>query len=159
MTPGTRFAFTAYQPWASALVLPNGKGVENRPKRPPKKVMGQLVAIHAGRQYDQRGDEWIRRTFPGLLPPAGWLPHGAIVGVAWLKGWIDRPEELPEAQRPWFFGPIGWVLENAIQLPDPVSCHGQQGFWPVPEHVLAVVRAQLQRVAVPAPVTDPTGGA
>ena len=38
---------TLHQPWLWALLYA-GKPVENRKKRPPKKLIGRIFALHAG---------------------------------------------------------------------------------------------------------------
>lgn len=70
------------------------------------------------------------------------LPDGRA-GDAFDHG---KPVDLGDQHR-WFFGPIGYVLRDAIALPEPVPCRGWQGFWTLPDDVEATVRAQLQGVS------------
>jgi hypothetical protein len=87
------------------------------------------------------------------------LTYGALVGVARLVGvvrqtpWVHgKPDghptrahvytlmqgksvgvELPKATalriEPWWRGPWGWLLEEAVLLPEPIPMRGQQGLW------------------------------
>jgi len=47
-------------------------------------------------------------------------------------------------QRRWFFGLIGYVLRDIRALATPVPCRGWQGFWTLPDDVVARVEEQLR---------------
>jgi len=63
-----------------------------------------------------------------------------IVAVCKIAGFLTG---LP---RGWFAGSpgYGWQLRDVTVLAQPVPCKGAQGLWPVPDDVLAAVRAQIQ---------------
>jgi hypothetical protein len=50
-------------------------------------------------------------------------------------GTLERLREA--AQSPWYFGQWGYVIESFTLVKEPVFASGKQGFWRVPEHVLA----------------------
>lgn len=107
---------------------------------------------------DLDGLPWLR-SFADAYPPrrgnraaatalrdhiARAVPYSAIVGVARLAG--VETEKAPRdpwcfdpAADPWFFGPVGWRLDNVVAF-DPVPCAGAQGLWTLPPAVLAEVR-------------------
>lgn len=35
----------------------------------------------------------------------------------------------------WFFGPIGWVLEDVQKLEEPIPCRGMLDLWDVPQEI------------------------
>lgn len=81
----------------------------------------------------------------------------AVIAVATLdkvlRGWdaatiaehadalcFSNGENLGHNQVRWFFGPIGYLLRDVVELPKPVPCRGWQGFWTLsPELERAVV--------------------
>jgi hypothetical protein len=134
-------ARTLHQPWAWAVCFA-GKSVENRTWRPPKDAIGQHLAIHAGKTFDEESARWIRDVF-GVVVPRD-VPKGAIVAVCRLSKFIKATEELSEGKRPWFCGPFGWLLQDVTPI-EPVFCRGAQGLWWVSETDLAAVRASFLR--------------
>ena len=112
-------ALSIQQPWAWCIV--NGhKTVENRTWN--TKTRG-LIGIHAGKTFDNDGYDWIRSQFPGLeLPKVDAFDKGGIVGRANL---IDTITELDD---PWFFGPNGFIFEDAEPL-TLIPCRGQLMFF------------------------------
>lgn len=142
-------ALTVKQPWDYALL--NGKRVENRPTRPPKSVIGERIALHAGLKYDYDGLAFIK----DVLGKCETLEKGVIFATVRVVGWVevgtDAARKLGEPvlsdpalawalASPWFFGPIGIVLEELCPLRKPVSCRGMQGWWPVPAEIEQRVR-------------------
>lgn len=183
-------ALTLRRPWPSAIFLPDPAGysealelgdigapeggydfedhevaigpkrVENRGQLPPRSILDEYIAIHAGLGYDDV--EW-----PGGLsvPSDSECPTG-IVGVARVVGALDRrmgsaghrrravltrDERAHELRRrlttldgdAWWAGPVGWLLENAIPI-EPVACRGAQGVWPVLPAVAAEVWRRVE---------------
>lgn len=152
------FALTIKQPWA-LWICHFGKRIENRVWRPPQNVIGQTIAIHAGKTESLTGDEiasalefvderklgeandekiWRRQQDGGYKFSAGPMPlrecpSGAIVAVARLASVVAASDD------PWFVGPFGWVLDD-VRVIEPVPCRGQQGLWELPPAVLATVR-------------------
>lgn len=123
-------AITLIQPWAMAITY-LGKRVENRTWRPPAAAIGMPLAIHAGKGFDEDGAEWIWRTF-GTRYVHHDVPKGAVIAVCRLSGFVKSEDELSPKGRPWFFGPIGWTLEDVTPI-EPVFCRGQQGLWRLSE--------------------------
>ena len=141
-----RHAVTLHQPWATC-VAHHGKRLENRGRRPPPRLIGHPVAIHAGRKFDDTAYQALRSQGHDL-PPRAELPRGRIVAVAILAGWIDGQGQVKEHdQLQWWAGPIAWVLRGVIALPEPVACRGSQGWWVVPADAAGAVRAQLRKPA------------
>ena len=131
------WAITLWQPWAS-MIADGMKTIETRGWAPPGKVMGQRIAIHAGRKM--------------VVPEARlWglenEPTGCIVATARLvcahkvlkppvaKGvWVslahDHGNTIPVDR----FGDFGegrwlWMLADVEKLPEPVPIKGGQAFW------------------------------
>jgi len=83
----------------------------------------------------------------------------AVIAIATIECALDPnahgigPAELaasaplPDDQRRWFFGPIGYVLRDVRALSTPVPCRGWQGFWTLPPKVESAVTSQIARAA------------
>ena len=111
-------------------------------------MVGQWLAIHAGKHWDPedvfdilthlpRGTV-VRETFT-LRMLMEQLGH--IVAVARIAGTVTSADlrQMAERARPWFVGPVGWVLDSVTAI-EPVQCKGAQGLWTLPPDVLAQVR-------------------
>lgn len=136
-------ALTLIQPWAWA-VAHAGKAIENRTWPPPKWLVGQRLAIHAGMKWDEDAVAFIEDV-SGRAPPAE-RTHGAIVAIAKVAGVledcdVDRGGARRSANLEWFAGPCGWLLEDVVAI-EPLPCKGAQGLWPVPDELLPVLRAR-----------------
>lgn len=160
---------TVIQPWASLIVLGH-KLVENRQWAPRPDILmpGDFIAIHAGAKPN--GQEWIAAAdtaaaggLSGSIPildgltalePGGRfgvarhrayvadaVPYGAIVGVVRFTG---TTREKPEGDSPWWFGPVGWMLEDPVAFARPIPCHGQPLLWGLPAQVYGGVRTAYQ---------------
>lgn len=163
-------ALTIKQPWASLIIgwhddrgawHPGPKSIENRGWRPPQSMIGEQIAIHAGKSEDDSVGASIRsskhiynpgtsditdhyRDYPGRAAP---LPLGAVIGVAMLVGAVDSMSVLCSEDAEWYMGEIGLVLRKRISIPEPVPCRGALGFWTLPGHVEELVRQQLHERA------------
>jgi hypothetical protein len=152
------------QPWCWAVVDPIArKHIENRTWQPPLSMIGQTIAIHAAKSWDDKKQYLVHvdaqrveaRTPIGFLIYHGYEPpsrkesyaSSCIVGVATIDRIVTKADTLPEDQRRWFFGPFGWVLTNVRRLEEPVPCGGKQGLWTVPAELEAGINAQLLRAA------------
>ena len=103
-----QMALSVMQPWAWALAHGH-KPVENRTW--DTKFRGEVL-IHAGQKFDFNGHQWIAYNFPDLaLPPAMAFPMGGIIGRAVMT------EVVKQHESPWFFGPYGFVMQDAEPLP------------------------------------------
>lgn len=139
---------TLHRPWPWAFFAPEipaseRKNIENRTWPPPLRLVreGAWLALHAGKAWDERGDEFLRGL--GLRPPSPEdHPSGVILGVARVVGVVMVEPGRPVPGR-WCFGPFGWQLAGVRALATPVPCRGMQGLWPLPPEVEAEVRARL----------------
>lgn len=59
MATEVKLALTLRRPWAAAVVH-LGKAIENRTWKPPVHAIGQLLAIHAGRNIEPDALDFIR---------------------------------------------------------------------------------------------------
>jgi hypothetical protein len=85
-------ALTLHRPWAR-YVATGQKRIENRPWAPPAKMLGETIAIHAGKKWDPDAANFIGEvlgTKPSLWPAADSLrlyPEG-IIGTAKIVTWF-----------------------------------------------------------------------
>lgn len=148
-------ALTLWRPWDTAI-LALGKPVENRNWPPPAHLIGQRLALHSGKRFDEDGACTIvslchaqRSPSPSIVTAhleRAELVHSAIIGTVKLSRVLERGNLAdmsdPLYGSPWFFGDFGWVCEEPFLLPEPVPCKGKQGLWSMPPDVEARVRAQ-----------------
>lgn len=144
-------ALTVHQPWGWAM-FHAGKDVENRTWLPPKKLLGELLAIHAGQKYSEQAAEWIRTTFGIDVPGPKDVRLGAVIGTVRVAGVANDLLAVPPRgrSRHYFFGPFGWLLEDPVEV-TPFRCPGAQGLWELPdsvrEHLLPIDAAAADRQA------------
>lgn len=151
-------ALTLKRPWAFAII--HGKCCENRSKKPPKAMVGERFAIHAGQNLDSNeAADFVQKTL-GLrrLPPESL--HEGIVCTAKLVGVIEAGPGIMSSKlnliagtvgnlvadrvRPWFFGPYGYLLDEVRPLRQPIPWKGALGFWRVPAEIEAeIARLEL----------------
>jgi hypothetical protein len=146
------YALTIWQPWADAITR-GAKRVENRSWPAPPWVIGETIAIHAGRRYDHSalpppGTSW---PHPHIPPTA--LPLGAVVAAARVTGchhscdcggrdWQHRRRLPYRSCSPWAAsGHYHWQLSEVRALPQPLPARGYQKLWRLPDAI-------TQRVAV-----------
>jgi hypothetical protein len=140
---------TLHRPWDWAIAH-GGKNVENRPWKPWAAVVGQRIALHAGKVYDYDGDKFIRavlrRTEPLPQTRPGWIHLIEQDGKRLVPsdGCAGLPfSTIAELEKnPWLFGPYGWVLVDTVALPKPVPCAGALALWKLPVNVEAEVLRQ-----------------
>ena len=154
---------TLWRPWSDAIVH-GPKRVENRLRPPPASVLGELIAIHAGRKYGFGNWTLPSAARRGYEPPnEAKCPRG-IVGVARVVGYLDlrgadrvmkhrvdldcggyhdldRLHALDED--PWWVGPVGWLLDDVVAFPEPIPHRGMLGLWRVPIDKVGLVALQL----------------
>lgn len=117
-------ALSILQPWPWAIIY-LGKDIENRTWA--TKFRGRFL-IHAGKGFEPEGYAFLQRMreerfhdWPDI-PRAADFPRGGIVGSVVLRDVVRASDS------PWFFGPVGFVLQGAQALPfNP--CRGQLGFF------------------------------
>jgi ASCH domain len=116
-------ALSIKQPWAWLIV--NGhKPIENRSWR--TSFRGQFL-IHAGKKWGREQLDDLARVqaqFPHIVMPDG-FELGAIVGVATITDCVS------ESDSPWFYGPYGFVLQDARPV-KPANYRGQLGWFDTP---------------------------
>lgn len=147
-------ALTIKQPWVDAICY-FGKRVENRTWQPPKSIIGERIAIHAGKAFDNEGHKNFYRN--ELVGPHGvvsfgmWMlasspkrPRGAVLATAVVE------RATSDGDSPWFTGPVGWVLRDVCVLEVPVPCRGAQGVWTLPPLVAEMVTNPIARKEIPA---------
>lgn len=138
------YGLTILQPWAS-LLLHGIKEYETRPWQYWKKLQDERIALHAGKG---RAGWRIAMTDPDLMAalralPQDDLPEGAIIGTAVLAYQMETHGPMGQQQSArehalgdWRPGRWAWALRDIVPV-TPIRCAGQQGFWRVPEDVMA----------------------
>lgn len=143
-------ALSLSQPWLHA-VLHFDKRVENRKWRPPVKILGQTIVLHAAKSWDRAGAEFLERL-GFVVPERPTLAAGAIVGTAVVDGMVESFEQLAPDQARWFFGPYGWKLRDVVVLNDPiVHVTGSLGLWEVKPEDAYELTARLKVDAITGP--------
>ena len=149
-------ALSIWQPHASLLMSGVFKPYETRSWKPWASLIGQRVAIHAGKATaDLNGlaayvdhqavggaPDQERDAFRAALKQLGFsrlnaLPRGCLLGTAVLAGFL--PTEALD--KPGCFGNFGpgwfaWQFIDHERLDEPIPFVGQQGFFEVPDHML-----------------------
>lgn len=144
-------ALTICQPYADLICLPDdddrAKRVENRTWS--TNYRGPLL-IHAGKSR-----QWLQGDNYGI--PLSDMVFGAIVGVCRLSGCVNRHVGRWGAEWsygalnhwPWLAGhqhaegPYCFVLTECRRFETPIPYRGAQGFFDVPNEVVASVRYAL----------------
>jgi hypothetical protein len=146
-------ALTLWQPmsWAICAPHPLAKDIENRPRTLPKAMLGRetVVAVHAGKVWSDEYANKINKIMGATSIPFHQDP--AIVGLMRLTGRVFSADCLPCVEHPdgaprlnpWYSGPFGYEIADAIELPCALKIRGMLGFWPVPEDVVAAIQAQV----------------
>ena len=140
---------TLVRPWP--WTLSNGRiRVLGARRRPPKHLIGQVVAIHAGPEWDQDTNTALREVCasPEL---AGHHPYG-IVALAKIRGyatWPGDPRIARAGQQAWFRPPVAWLFDEVVGI-EPVGCSGARdpafkGLWRVPDTVVELLRHRIKR--------------
>lgn len=112
------------RPWPYAI-LRLGKRIENRTWRPPQYIIGNYIALHAAKSWDNDDAAWIEDLTGHRLPPKSDHQHSVIVGVARVTGFVSHGSgEIPPGQHQWFFGPYGWLLDGIVEGGTP-PCRGK----------------------------------
>jgi len=156
-------ALTLIRPWSDALAC-GPKPIENRSWPPPRSALGQVIAFHGGKKWDEDAALDMRlpmeRGVPALWPECPRLAIGSaegVVGAGRLMGYVtpggsivcmdggrERAVErtLYDGGR-WYTGAYGWIFGHRRALHAPVLCRGAQGLWRLPDEVERLVREQL----------------
>ena len=137
-------ALTLWRPWAGLMGAPPLKDLENRGWQPPASIVGQRLALHAGKRWDRDGAVWAWE----LLERAGWSGHdlGELFEACKVEGVVALAtvgQPVAASRSPWFVGRYGWPMLDVVRLPEPVACRGAQGLWTLPPEVEARVLGQV----------------
>lgn len=129
-------AITVYQPWAS-LIAYGFKEFETRSWQPPKQYIGQIMMIHAGKQWGNEEKRWWKaymQMFPETkvipVPPLGCIVAACrlveVVPSELLVASISRRERNVGN---FDTGRYGWRFEVVKRAEPPVAASGKQGIW------------------------------
>lgn len=114
-------ALSIKQPWAS-LIVSGAKVVENRSRK--WKHRGPL-AIHASKNFDVDGFEWIMHNMGidevRICEDSKKLKGGFV-------GSVNMVDCITEHKSDFFFGPYGYVFENPKKC-ELIQYKGQQGIF------------------------------
>lgn len=140
---GTRLpllALTLHRPWCWAILCA-GKDVENRSWRPPAHLVGQFLAIHSGKIWDEEAALWLlAHGYP--VPRQEEWPSGEIRGLVRVQG-FGR-----DVVSPWYSpGKWGWQLADPLLFRTAVPHIGSRGLWRVEQvEPLARIRGEVRRL-------------
>ena len=135
----TQTTLSVRQPWAWLLVH-GYKDIENR--NWSTTFRGRCL-IHAGKTFDQDGYEWVKRHFKKIdLPLPSEFERGGIVG------WVNITDCVTRSKSKWFFGPYGFVVNGADELPF-VPMPGKLKLFEIPAPIF--IRVQVTPAAL---ITD-----
>ena len=131
------------QPWAW-LIVAGHKDIENRTWR--TSYRGRLL-IHASLATEPEDfpmqRQWIESA--GIVIPED-LPRGAIVGLATLSH-VDCGDGYQgdglACSSPWFEGPYGFHMADAVEFAEPIPCRGQLGIRDVSDALAARVSKMI----------------
>lgn len=124
-------ALSIRQPWAWLIV----NGFKRPENRTWKRTFPRRCLVHAGQTFDREGYDWVCENFKAIaavMPAPEDFPRGGIVGVVDMVDCVDQMDD------PFFFGPYGYICDNA-QPCKLVECKGQLGFFEVTDHVEALL--------------------
>lgn len=138
-------------PWTIFDLLVDPKTIENRCWMPPVEVVGERIAFHAAKSWDDSAISFLLDL--GIVDcPARFdmHPHGVIIGVVTLDRIVTTSRTLKPKDARWFFEKradgkqnYGWVLTDRVKLAEPIPLRGAQGLRHLPKDVEALVLAQL----------------
>ena len=148
------YAITLHQPWASLIAL-GVKTVETRSWPAPERLLGQTIAVHAGKRVVKQPGGPVELEMLARLG-GDWqraVPAGAVLATAVLAGmarvaYVDHVtgHAVHDSRTetgctmglgrtridPWGDFSAGrwlWFLVDVRTLPAPVLAVGHQGFW------------------------------
>ncbi len=125
---------TLYRPWASWVVA-GWKTIETRGHDRFRSLVGQRIAIHAGKVRDPQAVLLARRWLQ-TERCAGTAPHagvaGAVIGTVFVRSyrWL-APSDEQEAMCPCDGSRFGLFLCEPEVLKTPLYLPGHQGIWEV----------------------------
>lgn len=142
-------AVTIWQPWAS-LIVAGAKPWEWRGWWPPRSLIGQRIAIHAGarpvkaaevfdilRQINEGDSSLVGDVARALLlriPLTAW-PRSSVVGTAILGTPVSALSWAEQHLAPGYDSTridhhkFAWPLTDIERIEPPMPARGAQGFW------------------------------
>jgi len=134
-------AISIMQPWLFAICR-MGKQIENRTWAPSPMLIGQRIALHAGKKEDDA------LPVPGYSAGNGAGTFSSVIAVATLaeivrtkrraaelgqeRWWVDRPSN------------VGHLFADIVELPRPViGVSGSLSYWQLPADIERHVLEQL----------------
>ena len=145
-------AITLHQPWASLMAL-GYKQIETRGWPAPAHAIGQPIAIHAGKEWNDtlRGQCGLQPFSWCLLGEQHYfaipqededalyeaLPRSAVLAVGTLASCRQvtaRQHPPPDGTYEWYFGAYGygrwmWWIKDIRMLAQPAKASGARGVW------------------------------
>lgn len=113
---------TLKQPWCWAIFYA-GKNIENR--RWLTNYRGPLY-IHAGKAYDDNGENWIKWKFDIQVPPREELQFGLIMGAVQLIEIAQNQNQSNDWALP---DQYHWIIARPELLITPIPARGNLGIW------------------------------
>lgn len=128
------------QPYASAIIV-GPKRVENRPRtifNVP--ADGVWIGIHSSKGWWDIDWSLWRRDWPEASMLQRDYPRGVVLGAAHVVSRRVYDEAVPVETiaadlGAWAFGPVCYVLDNVVALPEPMPCKGALGLWAPPAEI------------------------
>ena len=164
------FCISIRQPWSECIVR-GVKPIEVRTWLPPSKLIGERVAIHAGKVLAkdvpdnvwEAVGKWGMHELSNIPDPKQWEPEaevapvgmvprlGGIIGTAKLaKAFRFSYAEFKELQEKhlnplsWYGdGLCGWEFSEPVRFERIIPCNGQLRFWELDETIEGRVKAAL----------------
>lgn len=138
-------ALSLRQPWGS-LMTTGVKRIENRSWRTGYRGP---VLVHASSWWNAAEVEDDYDTARHIMAHAGLGPmpltlpemkaaRGGIIGAFTVTGCVSESDD------PFFFGPYGFTVNNAVSFPAVIPCRGSLGFFSVPADVSAACQRFLE---------------
>jgi hypothetical protein len=150
-------ALTLHQPHATLMAL-GKKPWETRCWQAPPSLIGQPLAIHAGKKFDLqcRGEDRIAWALGRFADDTSLLPYGGIVAVVLLLDCRESTDtdrrrnryQWTRQNRPEYFGDFSqgryvWETELLLRVHPHIVCRGYQRLWNVPTAIEAVLTEEL----------------
>lgn len=136
------YAVTVWQPHATLIML-GAKQHETRHWPAPRRIIGERIAIHAGKAtttLELAEDEPFRRVLGGRELPMGALLGTVVVAASIVMdpAFIDGLSDQERAFGHFAPGRHAWRLEEPHLLYQPRPWKGAQGVWSLEAGVVAL---------------------
>lgn len=133
-------AISLWQPFCSALFVPEMKSHETRHWPCPERLIGQRVAFHAAKRpvgrwdLSSRAENQCERTWG-----PDWrsrLTYGAVLGTGVIAGCYPTDTHPPNGTLDLLFGDwspgrFAWKVLDARLFEEPIAAAGRQGWFTV----------------------------